>query len=256
MCQRYAILKTMNKKIYFVIVGLIGLFAIFYFISATMAPKIEREHVYESEHLTVSLPGNVDTVELLGQLANEDGDPDVVLLVVQNNTRIRRDPLWFSDDQEVESFVLRALGESDFRVFYWMSPEYTLSEYIEEFQKLPAPIITDFELFETEHHDSISILFERSIKSKDFYPLNYKTKVVSNEQPREYIQWAVWASDGSTPGKEVWNISFDEFAPGNSAITVSSILMTEVGNYEIPSNTISIPYEISDPYNLIENFYI
>ena len=142
---------------------------------------------------------------------------------------------------------MREPGNTDFHAFYWMSPEHTLSEYIKEFQTVPAPMITGFEVDRT---NSISIFFERSAESKNF-PVEHKTRISSDEQMQEYVQWATWSTK-STPEKEIWRVSFAEYVPGSSAVTISSILMTEMGDYEIPSNTISIPYKISDPFNFIE----
>ena len=86
----------MSKKICFIVTGIL-LLAVAGLISVVMIPKIEKWHIYENDHLVVSLPGGVKTVELVETLADEAGNPAIVLLTTRNNTIIKRDPfmvLW------------------------------------------------------------------------------------------------------------------------------------------------------------------
>lgn len=209
---------------------------------------IERSHIYESDLLVVSLPGTVGTVTLVEHLADELGNPEIILLTVQNGTTIHRDPSWFSENQEIKWFALKAPGVKwGFRPFYWMAPGYTLEEYAEKFRKISPPIVEDFEIYNLKHISGIEIFFEQQIDSMRIPGLEHKTRINSDE----YVQIGVW-STRSTKQKDIWSVSFTDYAPGSSVVSVSAILMTERGDYEVPSNTITIPHKISGPVNFIE----
>ena len=208
-------------------------------------PIIERSHIYESDQLAVLLPFyGADMVKLVGSLADEMGNPEEVLLTVQNGSLIERNPDWF--ERNVERFFLilvdgQGAGGTLYD-FYWVAPDYSISEHIKEFKKLPPPSILGTEVNVT---NSLSILFEASREVMYFPGLEHRTRV----NGVAYTQWAVWAGESD----DVWDVTFGEHGPGQSAVDISHVIMTEFGDYEIRGEGIDIPYgDIGVPYNFIE----
>ncbi len=209
---------------------------------------IERSHIYESDQLMI--PEHMGTVDMMERFADESGNPEIVILTAQGGTLIQREPEWFSKGEKIKRFYLAVANVNDIKSglvydFYWTSPEYTLGEHVEEFKKIPAPGIHGFAI--NEYTDGIDIYFERSDESRRTLGLKHRTSV----NDATYTQWATWSSKGNM--KSVWSIYFGKYVPGGSSeITIAAVLMTEIGDYEISSNTLSIPYEVGEPYNVIE----
>ena len=219
-----------------------------------VSPVIERSHIYESDRLTVSLSPEIATVKLVASIADEMGNPEVVLLTVQNPSDIERDPSWFEND--VERFFLIPDDPADrrgglFYDFYWVSPSYSLEDHISAFQDLPAPIIfgagSDLSVTGT-----LRIYFKTSREAMRFPGLRHRTRIHSADRTDAYTQWAVWSTLSSAVD-DVWSVTFGDHAPGNSSIDISRVILTEHGDYEIPGEGIDVPYGfIGRPYNLIE----
>ena len=220
---------------------------------APAIPIVERSHFYESDQLRVVLPGDIDRVQIMERVADEFGNPDVVLLEVENGGVIHRDPSWFSEGQKIRIFIIEEMHSwgATFLKFYWLSPEYCLSEHIEEFKKLPAPVLLDFEISEYGT-PSISFFFERAEESTEFWGVQHKTRVGAGE----YVQWAVWStrSNELTNGKEIWDVSFTHPlpTPEGNVISISAVLLTEFGDYEISSDVMTVPYSVERPFNFVE----
>ncbi len=216
-------------------------------------PVIEESHFYESDQLRVVLPGDIDTIKILEKASDELGNPDVVLLEAENGGVIHRDPSWFSEGQKVRFFIIkeiRSWGAASL-TFYWLSPEHSLSEHVEEFKKLPPPALSGFEIF--KYGTSIIVFsFERSKESTEFLGVRHKTRIGTDE----YVQGAVWSTKSNelTDGKEVWDVFLTDplSAFEDNVVSISAVLMTELGDYELPSETMMIPYDVGRPYNSIE----
>lgn len=220
---------------------------------------IERSHIYESDQLHILLPlrpGEVDMVKVVGQLADEAGNPEVVLLTVKNGSLINRNPDWFDAgavELGVKRFFLIPENQVQFIDFYWTSPSYSLEQHIKEFHGLPAPAIVGTEISVT---GSLEILFESSRDVMMFRGLETRTRIADVSGlvgiETEYTQWAV-SSNGL--GNE-WHVTFGEhYSPGTSTVILSHVLMTEIGDFEVQGEEIDIPYGgISNPYSLIEPY--
>ena len=215
-----------------------------------MPPSIiESSHVYENSSLLVSIPGYDGMVKLVEQFADESGAPEIVLLTVDNNSVIQRDSLWFSEVQMVKWFAIEPVDHHPgFIPFYWLSGHHTIEEYAEDFLEIEAPVIIDHEI---RVSGSLTVFFERSEASAEFAGLRHRTRI--GRGGPVYTQWAVW-STRSTEEKGVWGVSFTN--PVRSLdgvpVTISSVLMTEAGDYEIHSNEVLLPYTVGQPFNLIE----
>ena len=206
---------------------------------------IEHSHIYESDQLAVLFPFyGADMVKLVKNIADEMGNPEEVLLTVQNGSLIERNPAWF--ERNVERFFLIPVDDQGaggtFYDFYWTAPDYSLSAHIKEFNKLPPLTIIGTEISVT---NSLQILFESPREVMYFPGLEHRTRV----NGVAYTQWAVWSGEGD----DVWHVTFGEHGSGQSAVDISHVIMTEFGDYEIRGEGIDIPYgDIGVPYNLIK----